>query len=226
MPEVQLKNLRAIQGNLAKVVKDKGALAKSLKVFFQSLLNTGRYQFEKKLSSEAVSDHFNNTIASKRLLKSFDRNINRALQIDSNGNLRFAFSIKSTPGSITRPDPVDYYGAIDEGKIGPGPSPQGDPGLTIERVEQWMKERGIVVKLKSGKGYRKTVTTPAGKKASVRSVAWAIRGAIIKKSRRRAYKALRLSEMFADIIDIKNPESFFRQTMRKQVSNIVLGKTA
>jgi hypothetical protein len=217
MPEVQLKKLRAIKGNLAKAVKDKDALRRSLKVFFQSLLNRGQYQFQNKLKSEAVSESFRDTIASKRLYKSFDRNINRALQITGGGNLQFGFGIKKGTGTKLRPDPSEYYDAIDSNDRKGGPS--------LARVMEWMKERGILQKIKGKKTYRKTVTSPSGNKVAVRRVAFAILMGIKRKTQAKQYKALKLTQMFADIINIKDPESFFRQEMRKQVVNLALGKT-
>lgn len=207
----QLKNLRAIQGNLAKRVKDKNALKDELKDFFEYYLRQGKRRFQAKLRSESVSPLFRNTIASKRLYNSFNTDISKALRIGSDNSLRFSFGIVSS-GRRDHNDPSQYYAAIDDSSRRRG-------GPSLERVIEWMKERGIV------EPGRKTVTTRKGKRTNIRSFAFAVQTAIWKRTANREYRSLRISELLASIIDIKNPNSDFRETMRGRVSNLVLSRS-
>lgn len=213
MAKPKLLGLHAIQGNLAKLAKDKNALREELKDMFQGFLNRGQRKFQDKLNSEAVSPHFKNTIASRRLFRSFNTDINKALTFGANGSVRFAFKINPSGGSKYN-DPSMYFWQINDASRRVG-------GPNIDRVMEWMKERGIVAKLKSGKGFRKTVTTSAGKQPTVRRLAYVIMRTIWRKNAAKDYKSLKLTEMFADVIDIKNPNSDFRETMRGRVSNLV-----
>lgn len=212
MAAPKLRKLRQIQGNLAKLVKDKNALRSDLKDYFQDWLNQGQRRFQNRLKTASVSDQFPDTIASRRLYRSFNTDINSALKIGRNGALTFAFGIKSS-GRRNDSDPSQYYAAIDDASNRRVPK-RGY--LNLGRVIDWLYERGIA------KRGRKTVTTRKGKRTPLRSFAFAVQTAIIKKTINRGYKSLRLTEMLADIIDIRNPESDFRVTLRGKVSNLVL----
>jgi hypothetical protein len=213
MAKKTLLGLHTIQGNLAKLVKDKNALREELKQLFQGFLNRGQRKFQDKLNSESVSPHFKNTIASRRLFRAFNTDLNKSLTFGADGGVRFAFKINSTGGSKYT-DPAVYFWQINDASRRKG-------GPNIDRVMEWMKERGIVAKLKSGKGFRKTVTTRNGKQPSVRRLAYVIMRTIWRKNAAKDYKSLKLTKMFADVIDIKNPNSDFRETMRGRVSNLV-----
>lgn len=207
-----LKKLRAIRGNLAKLARDKTALKSELTDLFQAFLNRGQRKFHDKLNSEAVSERFNNTIASRRLFRAFNTDINKSLKFGRDGNVRFAFLLNSS-GKKGNSDPTEYYAAIDDTNT-------RRRGPSLERVIEWLNERGIIQK------GRKTITTRKGKRTNIRAFAFAVQRAIWKRNANREYKSLRLSEMFADIIDIKNPKSDFRQTFIGKVSNMILDKTA
>ena len=209
---VELTKLRAIRGNLAKRIKDKSALKADLKDYFKYWLDQGRRRFQDRLKSASVSDSFQDTIASKRLFRSFNTDISTALKVTSDGGLSFSFGIKSS-GKRGNSDPAEYYAAVDDASRRRG-------GPSLDRVIQWLYERGIA------KRGRKTVDTRNGKRTPIKSFAFVVQRAIWKKTESRQYRSLRLTELLAGVIDIRNPESDFRATLRGKVSNIVLTGTA
>lgn len=212
----QLRVLRRIKANLTKAVQGNSELKGDLKDYFALYLRIGQRKFHDKLNSEAISENFNNTVASRRLFRAFNMDLSKALTFGANNTVHFKYSLNPS-GVSGNSDPTEYYDAIDINKRRRGPN--------LERVKEWLKERGIVEKDSKGRD-RKTVSTRSGKRTPLDAFARKVQRAIWRKNANKEYKALRLSEMFADILDVKNATSPFRVAMKGFISKAVIGKTA
>jgi hypothetical protein len=185
-------------------------MVKELKPVFETLLKKGRRNFRRKLSTSSVSG-FSNSRASNTLYNSYQDDINKALRWQSE-SLTFTFGINSKTPTQRRGDPAEYVAALDDAeKRGGGPS--------TARVRQWLYDRGI---LKPG---QKRAVLSNGTTVSDKRLVYLVKRGIFRKTRYKTYKSLRISEMLSKVVDIGNAESDFRQSVRRKLTNVVLGTT-
>lgn len=211
MARTKLYGLLRIRGNIAKLAKNKSEVSGYVKDIYAGFLDRGRRAFQKKLNSEAISEHFQNTKASQRLFKAFNTDIEKALKIKRDGTVEFKFFINPA-GKRNDSDPTEYYEAIDTGKREP-------KGPSLDRIIQWLIERKII------SSEDDVIETKSGP-IEARAFAGIVMRTVRRRNAAREYKALHITQMLVDVIDIKNPSSDFRQSMLGALSNAVMGKTA
>ena len=127
----KLGELRRIKANLTEMVQGKGHYRENLKDYFALYLRNGQRAFHDKLNSASVSDNFKNTIASRRLFRSFNTDIDRALKFGANNTVHFKYHLKPS-GVSGHSDPSQYYDAIDDAS-------KRSRGPNLERVKEWLK---------------------------------------------------------------------------------------
>lgn len=148
------------------------------------------------LKNESVSEWQTDTIASGRLLRAFNRDINTSLRVSA-ARLYFNISIRSTPKTQYNSDPAEYYDQLDDaGKR----SEYEAEKLTTTRVLTWMRQRGLISSFSD-------MVVRGKRRMSAKSVAETIRRRIIRKTAARGFGDLRLTDRMYDQIGMTSSNS-------------------
>lgn len=201
----ELRALLRIRGNIARRASRDGVKRLAEPIFVE-LLRNGQRRFRSRLATMAVSDQFNNTIASKRLYNSFETNLPSVLRWRQDG-VTFSFAFRSSPANSRRSDPAEYIEAIDNAETRRG-------GPSKQRVRQWLYDRGILAP-----GQRKVVI--GGRTVSDKRLIFLVQRGIWRKTRQRRYRSLKIAEMFEELVDLGNPNSPLRVGLRRRLTGIV-----